>query len=67
MLKPRVLRFHGTGSDTSVPVLTSRYQGFGRRFSGDYLHFSHFGTSLVPFWFHLGSKSGGTFSFGIET
>ena len=26
-------------------------------FSGDYLHFSHFGTGSVPFWFHFSSTS----------
>ena len=49
VLKPRFLRFHGTGSGTSVLVLTSQYQGFGTRFSGGYLHLSNFGTDSVPF------------------
>ena len=39
-----------SGSYCSIP-------GFGTRFSGDYLHFSHFGTSSVPFRFHFGSIS----------
>ena len=64
VLKPRFMRFHGTGFGTSVLVLTSQYQGCGTRFSWDYLHFSHFGTSSVPFWHHFNSKSGGTLSFG---
>ena len=54
--KPRFLQFHNTGSGTSVLVPTSRYQGFGTRFSWDYLHFSDFGTSSVPYQFHFGSK-----------
>ena len=58
--KPRFLRFHGTGSGTSVLVPTSRYQGFGTRFSGGYLHLSHFGTGSVPFRFHFGPKPSGT-------
>ena len=60
VLKPLFLRFHGIGSGTSVVVLTSRYQGFGTRFSGDYLHLTHFGTGLGQFWFHFGCKSGRT-------
>ena len=58
VLKPLFLRFHCTGSCTSVLVPTSRYQNFGTRFSGDYLHLTHFGTGLVRFRFHFGSKSG---------
>ena len=58
---PRFLPFHGTGANTSVPVPTAGYQGFGTRFSGDYFHFSLFGTtSSVPFRYHFDSKSGGT-------
>ena len=57
VLKPRRLRFHGTGSATSVLVPTSRYQGFGTRFSGGYLDFSNFGTASVPYRFQLGSIS----------
>ena len=49
MLKPWLLRFTGTSSGTSVLVHTSRYQGFGTRFSGGNLHFSHFGICSVPF------------------
>ena len=60
VLKPRFLRFHGTGSGTSVLVLTSRYQSLGTRFSGIICTFSHFGTSSVPFRLHFNSKSGGT-------
>ena len=61
VLKPRLLRFHGIGSGTSVLVSTSQYQGFDTRFSGVYLHFSNFCTDSVPFWFHFfNSKSGGT-------
>ena len=45
VLKPRFLRFHGTGSGTSALVPTSRYQGFGTRISGGYLHSSNFGNS----------------------
>ena len=47
MLKPPLIRFNGTSSGTSVLVSTSQYQGFGTRFSGGYLHFSHFGTSSI--------------------
>ena len=36
-------------------------------FQGIICIFLSFGTSSVPFRFHLGSKSGGTFSFGIDT
>ena len=32
----------GTGSGTPFLIPTSRYQGFGARFSGGYLHFSFF-------------------------
>ena len=59
----------GFSTEASVPVVP-RYrfwyigsgsyfsiQGFGTRFSGDYLHFSHFGTSSVLFRFHFGSIS----------
>ena len=49
VMKPRFLRFLGTGSGTSVLVLTSRYQSLGTRFSGIICIFSHFGTSSVPF------------------
>ena len=55
VLKPRFLRFHGTGSGTSARVPTSRYQGFGTRISGGYLHSSNFGNSSVPFRFLFGS------------
>ena len=37
------------GSGTLIPVPTDRYQGFGTRISEDYMYFSHFCTSLVPF------------------
>ena len=57
VLKPRFLRFHGTGSRTSVLVPYSQYQGFGTRFSGGYLYLSHFGTVSVSFRFHFGSIS----------
>ena len=56
VLKPLSLRLHCTGSCTSVLVPTSRYRGFDMRFSGDYLHLTHFGTNLVRFRFHFGSK-----------
>ena len=52
---PAVSRYQLHG--TSVLVLCSRYQGFGTRFSGGYLHMSHFGTVLVTFWLHFGSIS----------
>ena len=52
MLKPQLLRFNGTSSGTSF-VPTSRYQGFGTRFSGGYLHFSRFGICSVPFWLQI--------------
>ena len=51
------MRIHGTGSGTSVLVPTSRYQGFGTRFSGGYLHLSHFGTVSVSFRFDFTSIS----------
>ena len=60
VMKPRFLRFLGSGSGTSVLVLTSRYQSLGTRFSGIICIFSHFGTSSVPFRLHFNSKSGGT-------
>ena len=46
LLKPRFLRCHSTGSGTSILVPASRYQGFGTRFSGGFLHLSHFGTGF---------------------
>ena len=49
VLKRRFLRFHGTGSGTSVLGPIPQYQGFGSRFLGGYLHFSHFGICSVPF------------------
>ena len=55
--EPRFLRFHGTGSGTSVVVLTSEYKGSVTRFSEDYLHYSHFGTSSVAFRLHFNFKS----------
>ena len=63
VLLPQFLRFHST----LVPVPTARYQDFDTRFSGDYLYFSHFGTSSVSFRYHFDSKSGGTSSFAIGT
>ena len=60
VMKPWFLWFLGTGSGTSVLVLTSQYQGLGTRFSGIICIFSHFGTSSVPFRLHFNSKSGGT-------
>ena len=53
-----VASFHGTGSCTPIPL--AGYQGFGKKFSGDFWHFSHSGTSSVPFWYHFDSKLGGT-------
>ena len=62
----------GFGSVASVPtVLRYRFQylgsgsyywipGFWYKFSGNYSHFSHFGTNSVPFQDHFCSKSGGT-------
>ena len=51
---PAVSRYRfwylGSGSYFSI-------QGFGTRFSGDDLHFSHFGASSVFFRFHFGSIS----------
>ena len=58
VLEPQFLQFHGTC--TSVSVHTAGYQGFGTRFSGVYLHFSHFGTGPVLFHYHFGFKSSGT-------
>ena len=40
----------GTGASL-VPI--SRYHGLGTRFSGGYLNFSYFGTSLVLFWLQI--------------
>ena len=51
VLKPRFLRSHGTSSGTSVLVPTSRYQGFGTRFSGGYLQILNFGTGSIHFGF----------------
>ena len=62
-----VPQLHGTGSGIAVPVPRARYQGFSTRFSGDYVHFSRFGSSLVRFRHHFSSRSGGTSSFGIKT
>ena len=58
VLQPRFLRFQ-------VPVPRFRFQLLDTRFlvlrfSGDYLHFFHFGITLVPFRYHNGSKLGGT-------
>ena len=53
VLKPRFLRFHGTGSGTSVLIPYSRYQGFGSRFSGVICTC----LILVLFCFHFGSIS----------
>ena len=54
VLQSGFLRFHGIGCSTSVLIPTSPYQGFGTRFLGDSLHFSHLGTtSSVPFWFQI--------------
>ena len=50
VLKPRFLRFHGTGSGTSVLVPTSQYQGFGTKFSKGLFAF-------VSFWYWFGSIS----------
>ena len=50
-----------------VPALSAGCQGFSTRFSGDYLHFCHFGHSSVPFRYNIDSESGGTWSFGIWT
>ena len=62
----------GFGSEASVPE-DSRYRfwylgsgsfcwipGFLYKVFRGYLHFSNFGTGLVPFRCHFGSKSGGT-------
>ena len=57
----------GTGSGTSVLIPTSRYQSFSTRFSGGYLHFSHFGTCCIPYRDYFGSTLGGTQSFGNGT
>ena len=55
-LMPRFMRLHGTGSVTSVwyLLLDISVSDFNARFSGDYLPFSHFGTSTVLFRFHFG-------------
>ena len=63
VLKPRFLRFYGTGSGTSVLVSTSQYQGFDTGFSGGYLHFSNFGTGSVPFRFHFRLQIRGNLKF----
>ena len=59
----------GFGTDASVPAVSLyrfwhlssgsyfSIQGFGTRFSGDYLHFFHIGTSSALFWFPFGSIS----------
>ena len=51
--------FYGTGSSSSVndPYCLG-FLGFGTRFlRGLCLHFSHFGTILVPFPYHVHSKA----------
>ena len=60
VLKPRFLRFCGTGSGAwvLVPIILNfmfSVQGFQ-----GVLYISQFGTASVPFRFRLGSKSGGT-------
>ena len=53
VLKPGFLPFYGTGSGTSVLVPNSRYQGFGKRFSGGIC----ICLILVLIRFHFGSIS----------
>ena len=51
VLKPRFLRFCGPGSGTSDLVPTSRYQGFGTKFSKGLFAFVSFWYILVRFHF----------------
>ena len=53
-------------SSYGFTVLWFRFLLLDTRFSGDYLYFSHFGTSSVSFPFHFDCKSGGTIDLIIS-